>query len=171
FPSFDSAHCTWQAIFKMISRPDLLWDCWGPRSLGAYPDTKSLWEAWDEGTSVQGVGRVPPLRLIESEWGHHEDQRTGKGKRPAWRPRNNARQRWLQFMALVKRVEDEMANGKTASAAVEHLDHLRDGRSLPQLRVALRPKGRRPNKQGGEAAAIPSSVVPPLPPLRCPPAP
>ncbi|KAH8983823.1 hypothetical protein EDB86DRAFT_2772428, partial [Lactarius hatsudake] len=147
FPSFDTARCTWPAIFKMISRPDLLWDCWGPRSLGAYPDTKSLWEAWDEGTSVEGVGRAPPLRIVESQWGRHEDQKTGKGKLPAWRPRMNvnARQRWSQFMALVKRVEDEMATGKTASAAVDHLDHLRDGRSLPQLRVALRrPKGRRP---------------------------
>ncbi|KAH9171726.1 hypothetical protein EDB89DRAFT_1969777 [Lactarius sanguifluus] len=173
FPSFDTACCTWPAMFKMISRPDLLWDCWGPRSLGAYPDTKSLWEAWDEGTSVEGVGRAPPLRLVESEWGRHEDQRTGKGKLPAWRPRMNmnARQRWSLFMALVKRVEDEMANGKTASAAVEHLDHLRDGRSLPQLRAALRPKGRRPKKQGGEAAATPSSVVPPLPPLQRPPTP
>jgi hypothetical protein len=165
FPSFDTAHCTWQAIFKLISRPDLLWECWGPRSLGAYPDIKSLWEAWDEGASVKGVGRAPPLRLVESEWGRHEDQRTGKGKLPAWRPRKNAnvsvllsppsvypspvlipvllqaRQRWSQFMVLIKRVEDEMANGRTASAAVKHLDDLRDGRTLPQLQVTLRPKG------------------------------
>jgi hypothetical protein len=61
---FDTAHCTWQAIFKLISRPDLLWDCWGPRSLGAYPDIKSLWEAWDEGASVKGIGCAPAPRRI-----------------------------------------------------------------------------------------------------------
>jgi hypothetical protein len=90
FPSFDTAHCTWKAIFKLIIHPNLLWDCWGLWNLGAYPDVKSLWEAWDEGASVEGVGRAPSPRLIESEWGRHEDQRMGKGKLPAWRPCKNA---------------------------------------------------------------------------------
>jgi hypothetical protein len=89
YPAFDTGHCSWHAIFKLILQPDMLWDTWGPRSLGAYPDVKSLWETWDEGASVDGVGRGPPLRLVESEWGRHEDKRTGKGKLPAWRPRKN----------------------------------------------------------------------------------
>ena len=89
FPTFNTAHCTWQAIFKMILQPTLLWDCWSPKALGAYPDIKSLWTVWQEGALVEGVGRAPPLQLVEAEWGHHKDKRTGKGRLPAWRPRKD----------------------------------------------------------------------------------
>ena len=89
FPTFDTAHCTWQAIFKMILQPSLLWDCWSPKALGAYPDIKSLWTVWQEGALFEGVGRAPPLQLVEAEWGHHKDKRTGKGRLPAWRPRKD----------------------------------------------------------------------------------
>jgi hypothetical protein len=89
FPTFDTAHCTWQAIFKMILQPTLLWDCWSPKALGAYPDVKSLWAVWQEGAFIEGVGRAPPLQLVEAEWGRHEDKRTGKGRLPAWRPRKD----------------------------------------------------------------------------------
>ena len=89
FPAFDTAHCTWQAIFKMILQPNLLWDCWSPKALGAYPDIKSLWAVWQEGALIEGVGRAPPLQLIDAEWGHHKDKRTGKGRLPAWRPRKD----------------------------------------------------------------------------------
>jgi hypothetical protein len=89
FPTFDTAHCTWQAIFKMILQPTLLWDCWSPKALGAYLDVKSLWEVWQEGALIEGVGRAPPLQLVEAEWGRHEDKRTGKGRLPAWWPRKD----------------------------------------------------------------------------------
>lgn len=89
YPVFNTGHCSWHAIFKLILQPDMLWDTWGPWSLGAYPDVKSLWETWDEGASIDGVGRGPPLQLVESEWGHHKDKRTGKGKLPAWQPCKN----------------------------------------------------------------------------------
>ena len=89
FPTFDTAHCTWQAIFKMILQPSLLWDCWSPKAIGAYPDVKSLWVVWQEGALIEGVGRAPPLQLVEAEWGHHKDKRTGKGRLPAWRPRKD----------------------------------------------------------------------------------
>jgi hypothetical protein len=89
FPTFNTAHCTWQAIFKMILQPALLWDCWSPKALGAYLDVKSLWTVWQEGALIEGVGRAPPLQLVEAEWGHHKDKRTGKGRLPAWRPRKD----------------------------------------------------------------------------------
>ena len=73
----------------MILQPTLLWDCWSPKALGAYPDVKSLWTVWQEGALVEGVGRAPPLQLVEAEWGHHKDKRTGKGRLPAWRPRKD----------------------------------------------------------------------------------
>jgi hypothetical protein len=73
----------------MILQPTLLWDCWSPKALGAYPDVKSLWVVWQEGAFIEGVGRAPPLQLVEAEWGHHKDKRTGKGRLPAWRPRKD----------------------------------------------------------------------------------
>ena len=45
YPIFETNHCTWQAIFSMIAHPELLWDCWAPKSLGSYMSIKLLWEA------------------------------------------------------------------------------------------------------------------------------
>lgn len=89
YSTFKTSQCSWQAIFSMLVRPELLWECWAPQSLGSYADVKALWETWDEGASVRGIGRGPPLRLVESESARREDQRAGKGKLPAWRPHNN----------------------------------------------------------------------------------
>ena len=149
----------------MIQQPNLLWDCWAPKALGSYMDIQSLWNVWEEGALVDGVGRGPPLRLVDAEWGWHKDKRTGKGTLPAWRPRNNetvsflfksvhgqsnlmfqARKRWSQFMSIVMRVQENISNGRTASEAVAELETLRDGQTLPQMQAALRPKGRKLKK-------------------------
>ena len=158
YPIFKTNHCTWQAIFSMIACPELLWDCWAPKSLGSYTSIKLLWKAWEEGESVEGIRHRPPLRLIDSEWGWRKDQRTGKGKLPAWQPHNNeqvsaqtrvndiwlmasqAQKHWSQFLSLIARIQQEVANGKTASAAVQDLDDFHAGRMLLQLQVALHPK-------------------------------
>ncbi|KAF8234981.1 hypothetical protein L208DRAFT_1376676 [Tricholoma matsutake] len=145
YPVFNTGHCSWHAIFKLILQPDMLWDTWGPWSLGAYPDVKSLWETWDEGASIDGVGRGPPLQLVESEWGHHKDKRTGKGKLPAWQPCKNemvcSSTMVTVHIPFVKRIQHDMTNSKMASIAIEDLEDLCAGRTLPQLQVALQPKG------------------------------
>lgn len=46
-------------------------------------------------------------------------------------------------MSLIKRIEEDITNGKAASEAIMCLESTRDGRTLPQLQVALRPKGRK----------------------------
>ncbi|KAF8257117.1 hypothetical protein EI94DRAFT_1709554 [Lactarius quietus] len=33
----------------------LLWDCWGPGSLGEYPDVLTLWKSWDEGMRARRI--------------------------------------------------------------------------------------------------------------------
>ena len=89
YPKFTPASCGWHAIFERIAQPALLWDCWGPGSLGEYPNVLSLWKSWDEGMMVEGVGQRPPLRLVDARWGCHKDVRSSKGHLPAWRPRND----------------------------------------------------------------------------------
>jgi hypothetical protein len=89
YPSFTAATCGWHAIFECIVQPSLLWDCWGPGSLGEYPDITSLWKSWNEGAVIKGVGQRPPLRLVDAQWGCHKDQRSKKGHLPEWRPRRD----------------------------------------------------------------------------------
>ena len=83
YPSFTAA------IFERIVQPSLLWDCWGPGSLGKYPDITTLWKSWNEGAVIDGVGQSPPLHLVDTQWGCHKDQRSNKGHLPAWRPRRD----------------------------------------------------------------------------------
>lgn len=89
YPVFHTCNCSWHAIFSMIVQPVLLWESWGPASLGSYKDIQSLWSVWDEGALVLGVGRGPPLRLVESYWGRQPNQQTNKGRHAAWRPSRN----------------------------------------------------------------------------------
>jgi hypothetical protein len=89
FPSFSHANCNWSAVFEMVKQPALLWACWQPRNIGEYSSIKELWAAWHEGTTIEGIGRMPPLQLVEEEWGGTRDNRTKKGHRQAWRPHNN----------------------------------------------------------------------------------
>ena len=56
YPPFTTRDCTWQYIFDRIINPSSLWLSYTPGSLGDYPDIKSLWQAWDEGTFVIDVG-------------------------------------------------------------------------------------------------------------------
>ena len=52
-------------------------------------------------------------------------------------------------MLLIKCIEEDVMNGKAASEAIAYLKSARDGRTLPQLQVALRPKGRKATKGVG----------------------
>jgi hypothetical protein len=90
FPKFTSRNCTWQYILEKVVNLTVLWDSYAPQSLGFYSDIKMLWQWWDKGSFVEGVGRLPALCLIEARWGILKNQATNKGKFPAWRPRNNA---------------------------------------------------------------------------------
>ncbi|KAG5650016.1 hypothetical protein H0H81_001053 [Sphagnurus paluster] len=118
----ETGQCSWQAIFCMAIRSELLWEGWARSSLGSYADVKALWETWDE------VGT---------------HQRTKKGKLPTWQPRKN--------------VQPEVANGKTASVAVQELYSLHAGRILAQSQVATRLKHHKKN-EAGESASRPVNV-------------
>ena len=89
YPAFTTRDCTWQYIFDRVTNPSDLWLSYAPGSLGDYPDIKSLWQAWDEGTFVVDVGRKPAMRLIDARWGNLKSHDTRQGRLPSWRPRNN----------------------------------------------------------------------------------
>jgi len=90
YPEFTSRKCNWTSMFAMIQQPALLWKPWRPDNLGNYQSIRLLWQAWDEGTLIEGVGRKPPLRLVDKEWGSQKHQQTSKGRLPSWRPHQNA---------------------------------------------------------------------------------
>lgn len=50
-PTFKKSETNWQSIFSKVTNPVQLWDCYAPRSLGDYPDVKTIWQSWSEGTA------------------------------------------------------------------------------------------------------------------------
>ena len=89
YPIFTTSDCTWQYILDRVVNPSTLWSSYAPGSLGEYPDVKSIWQAWDEGAYIKGVGCKPAVRLVDVRWGNLESQETGKRKYSSWRPRND----------------------------------------------------------------------------------
>ena len=84
YPAFHTQNCTWNAVLSLVQQPHLLWTSYAPKNLGEYADIKSLWQAWEEGMSVEGIGCMPPLRVIDERWG------SCKGRRAVWRPQGDA---------------------------------------------------------------------------------
>ncbi|KAF9233922.1 hypothetical protein BU15DRAFT_53242 [Melanogaster broomeanus] len=142
FPQFSVRNCSWHSIFELVAQPRYLWASWHPGNLGDYQTVKQLWMAWDEGTIVEGVGQLPPLQLVEKEWGRTKDLSTNKGRRQVWRPHNdnNVRRQWSQFMFFISRINTTINAGKHASQAVQELDEQRGAMSVPQLHSQLQCK-------------------------------
>jgi len=86
YPTFMARNCNWTSILAMVKQPALVWKCWRPNNLGDYENIKCLWQAWDEGTLIEGVGRLAPLQLVDKEWGSQKNQQTSKGRLPSWQP-------------------------------------------------------------------------------------
>ncbi|KAH8995286.1 hypothetical protein EDB86DRAFT_2804633 [Lactarius hatsudake] len=149
YPTFTSRNCNWTSVFAMIKQPALLWKVWRPESLGSYPNVRLLWQAWDEGTLIEGVSRKPPLRLVDEEWGLQKHWQTLKGRLPSWRPHQNAsvRQTWSQFQFFVKRIEQALANGSTASKALQDFELQRGDQSMPKFHKFLQPRKGAKNKR------------------------
>ena len=91
YPVFTTVDCTWQYILNRVVNLSALWSSYAPGSLGDYPDIKSIWQMWDEGTYIENVGRKPAVRLIDERWGNLESQETHKRKYSSWRPRNDTK--------------------------------------------------------------------------------
>ncbi|KAH9049989.1 hypothetical protein EDB84DRAFT_1585396 [Lactarius hengduanensis] len=148
YPAFTSRNCNWTSVFAMIKQPALLWKAWRPESLGSYPNVRLLWQAWDEGTLIEGVGRKPPLRLVDEEWGSQKHWQTSKGRLPSWRPHQNAsvRQTWSQFQFFVKRLQD--------------FESRRGDQSMPKFHKFLQPRKGAKNKRPPDATGTSSQPGP-----------
>ncbi|KAH8997106.1 hypothetical protein EDB86DRAFT_3153509, partial [Lactarius hatsudake] len=134
----------------MIKQPALLWKVWQPESLGSYLNVRLLWQAWDEGTLIEGVGRKPPLRLVDEEWGLQKHWQTSKGRLPSWQPHQNVsmsvQQTWSQFQFFVKRIEQALANGSTASEALQDFESQCGDQSMLKFHKFLQPRKGAKNK-------------------------
>lgn len=96
-PTFQKSEINWHSVFSRVTDPVRLWDCYAPRSLGDYSDVRSIWQSWSEGIILDGIGRLPPLQLIEKMWGSLKNSTTGKGRLPSWRPHNDAKA-WFHIL-------------------------------------------------------------------------
>lgn len=86
FPPFTSVNGSWVSIFSHVRRPSASWSSYGPRKLDEYKSVGEIWEAWSEGTEIEGVGRLPPIYLLEQQWGEKRSTTSGVAtKNAAWR--------------------------------------------------------------------------------------
>jgi hypothetical protein len=179
FPLFTTRNCSWSSIFEMVKQPRFLWASWHPGNIGEYRSIKELWAAWHEGTIIDGIGQMPPLQLVEEEWGGTKDRMTNAGRRQTWRPHNDnnvstappctmepeseyfsllaplqVRRRWSQLMFFVSRIKSAMAAGKHASQAVHDLDDQRGSMSVPQFHSSLQQKRKRPHASATSSASM-----------------
>ena len=145
YPTFTARSCNWTSVLSMVRQPQHLWTCWGPGSLGEYDTIEALWEAWDVGRTVPGVGQKPPLRLIEEEWGEKKKTATQKGRQQVWRPKGNNTVR-THVLSLLSLSTDPITDNVRISdpPAVVHLRvfHIADHRSHSQREEDV--GGRRP---------------------------
>jgi hypothetical protein len=75
YPAFHTQNCTWNSVLSLVQQPHLLWIVYALKNLGEFADIKSLWQAWEEGMTVEGVGCTPPLRVIDERWGNCKGRR------------------------------------------------------------------------------------------------
>ncbi|THU86651.1 hypothetical protein K435DRAFT_782772 [Dendrothele bispora CBS 962.96] len=143
YPPFtlESGAFTWQSMFKLVKRPVVLWNVYKPRNLGEYGTVKALWDVWDSGATIEGIGRCPPLRFIDESWGSRKDK-NGTGKFPLWRPKNDttARKTWSNFEFFIKKINErrDSSGGKSITEIIDEFEVLRgDDSNLNPLHKRL----------------------------------
>ncbi|KAH9008641.1 hypothetical protein EDB84DRAFT_1247856, partial [Lactarius hengduanensis] len=136
FPPFHTHNCTWSSVLSLVQQPLLLWPGYAPKNLGEYPDIMTLWQTWDEGVLIEGVGCMPPLRLIDERWG------SCIGQRARWRPHGDplARTIWAKFNFFITRINAHMATGHTIDQTLTFFESERGERSVNQFHKALQGK-------------------------------
>ncbi|KAF5343380.1 hypothetical protein D9758_015630 [Tetrapyrgos nigripes] len=119
---------TWKDLLDQVKRPVELWSVYKPKGLGDYSTVEMLWKVWEEGVYVDGVGRCPPLRMIEERWGSLKNK-DGQGRHAQWRPKSDAKARkiWSNFHFFIKEIEKRRNDvaGTSANEVLRELDVLR----------------------------------------------
>ncbi|PBK79151.1 hypothetical protein ARMGADRAFT_951218, partial [Armillaria gallica] len=127
YPSFHPTQATWQAVFMVVVQPMAIWTVYAPKSLGGYCTVCELWQSWDEGTIIEDVGCLPPIRIIDEKWGNLKNKQTGTGgKFPLWRPRNDdqAHTWWSKYFFFITRIQKSIAEGKSSDAAIAYFEDI-----------------------------------------------
>ncbi|KAK0430229.1 hypothetical protein EV421DRAFT_1744357 [Armillaria borealis] len=80
-----------------------------PQVLPTFEKSETNWQSIfskSEGTVLDDIGRLPPLRLIENKWGSLKNSTMGKGRLPSWRPCNDAKR--IETMIMERQSSDDM---------------------------------------------------------------
>ncbi|KAF8816577.1 hypothetical protein BYT27DRAFT_7229903 [Phlegmacium glaucopus] len=110
-PILGQRSVTWDQVFALIERPEMLWECWRPsKSLDKY-SLDELWECYNAGEKVfnsEGVqtGVKPPLRQVEQYF------------QSKWRKEGAARKAWERMREIPEFVESESATRGVSPWAV-----------------------------------------------------
>ncbi|KAF8258786.1 hypothetical protein EI94DRAFT_1512082, partial [Lactarius quietus] len=133
YPPFHTHNCIWNSVLSLVQQPLLLWPGYAPKNLGDYPDIKSLWQAWEEGMFVEGVGCTPPLRLIDEKWGSCPGQRT------RWRPQRDqlVKPNGQNSIFFITRISAHKAAGHRIDQTLAFFESERGVRSVNQFHKAL----------------------------------
>jgi hypothetical protein len=73
-PVFGQRSVQWPAVFKLIQRPEFLWEVWKPSQTLDKMDLDSIWKCWTIGEEVvdketgEVTGMKPPIALVEQEF-------------------------------------------------------------------------------------------------------
>ncbi|OBZ66313.1 hypothetical protein A0H81_13774 [Grifola frondosa] len=133
YPTFTARNCSWGSIFGMIHQPSFLWECWGPGNLGDYNTVQELWRAWEEGAFIEGIGRKPPLRLVDMQWGTRRARRQRRGVYSSG-----------GRIRMPIRIDAAMASGKTMPEAIVEYERSRGSMTLPQFHRSLQSRKKKP---------------------------
>ncbi|KAF8230613.1 hypothetical protein L208DRAFT_1281176 [Tricholoma matsutake] len=138
YPAFHTQNCTWNAVLSLVQQLHLLWTGYALKNLGEYADIKSLWQAWEEGMSVEGIGCMPPLRVIDEHWG------SCKGHRAVWRPQGDA-PIWVNFYFFITQINAYRGTGHTIDEAITYFEAEQGDQSVNQFHKSLQEK--KPNQK------------------------
>ncbi|THU81190.1 hypothetical protein K435DRAFT_809278 [Dendrothele bispora CBS 962.96] len=120
-------------MFKLVKWPVVLWNVYKPRNLGTgeYGMVNALWDVWDSGTTIEGIGRCPPLRIIDESWGSRKDQ--GRIKMTP------ARKTWSNFEFLIKKINEkkDSSGSKSIAEIIDEFEVLRGDGDLNSLHKGL----------------------------------
>ncbi|PPQ75836.1 hypothetical protein CVT26_001130 [Gymnopilus dilepis] len=88
-PILGQRSVTWEQVFDLIKRPELLWECWSPsKTLNGYT-IREQWACWTVGEAVfdsdgAQTGVKPPIQLIEKYFRDKWRKGSSSGARKSW---------------------------------------------------------------------------------------
>ncbi|GAA5920983.1 hypothetical protein JCM6882_002824 [Rhodosporidiobolus microsporus] len=111
---------SWSTILEQVVAPLYLWQTYKPEPQSGYRSVKEVWLHWSEGRegqSVEGLGRLPSLEMIDRVFG--DGSAAGRWQEGV---QGKERQQWSTFLALPKRITFFMNRDKcSADQAIAHI--------------------------------------------------